>query len=62
MQVKSLADMGWFLSMGTAAQLFALVIVVVKLIMVPLEGATTELIHTGEAAVSIVAVMNLIFA
>lgn len=61
LQVKSLADMGWFLSLGTVAQLFALVIVVVKLIMVPVE-ATTELIHTGEAVVSIVAVMNLIFA
>jgi len=54
--------MGWFLSLGTVAQLFALIIVVVKLIMVPVERATTELIHTGEAVVSVVAVMNLIFA
>lgn len=60
--MKSLADMGWFLSMGTAAQLFAMVVVVAKLIADPLEGAKTELIHTTEAAVSIVAVMNLIFA
>lgn len=61
-QVKSLAEISWFLSLGTAAQLFALIIVVVKLIMVPLDGAKTELVHTGEAVVSLVAVMNLIFA
>ena len=62
LQVKSLAEISWFLSLGTAAQLFALIIVVVKVIMDPLDGAKTELVHTGEAAVSIVAVMNLIFA
>lgn len=60
--MKSLAEISWFLSLGTAAQLFALIIVAVKLIVVPLHVAKTELVHTGEAAVSIVAVMNLIFA
>jgi hypothetical protein len=62
LQVKSLADMGWFLSLGTAAQLFALVVVVIKLFMAPLATASTELVHSGAAAVSIVAVMNMIFA
>jgi hypothetical protein len=61
-QVKSLAQLGWFLSLGTAAQLFAVVIVVVKLVTSPLPGAATELVHTGEPATSVVAVMNLIFA
>jgi uncharacterized membrane protein len=60
--VKLLADMGWFLSMGTAAQLFALVVVVVKLFLAPDPTASTELVHTGDVAVSIVAVMNMIFA
>ena len=60
--MKSLAELGWFLSLGTAAQLFAVVVVVVKLLMSPMPDAATELVHTGAAAVSVVAVMNLIFA
>jgi hypothetical protein len=38
MQVRTLSELGWFLTLGTAAQLFALVVVVVKLFMSPLEG------------------------
>lgn len=62
LQVKSLADMSWFLSIGTAAQLFALVVVVVKLLVAPDPASSTELVHTGTTAVSVVAVMNMIFA
>jgi hypothetical protein len=61
-QVKSLAELGWFLSLGTAAQLFAVGVVVVKLLMAPMRDAPTELIHTGAPAASVVAIMNLIFA
>lgn len=61
-QVKSLAQLGWFLSLGTAAQLFAVVIVVAKLLASPLPDVATELVHTGEPATAVVAVMNLIFA
>ena len=61
-QIKSLAELGWFLSLGTAAQLFAVVVVVVKLLMAPMPGAATQLIATGAPAASVVAVMNLIFA
>ena len=38
LQVRTLSELGWFLTLGTAAQLFALVVVVVKLFMSPLEG------------------------
>ncbi|CAL5220298.1 g2283 [Coccomyxa viridis] len=61
-QVRTLSELGWFLTTGTLAQLFALVVVVVKLFMSPLQGASTELVHTGDAAASVVAIMNLIFA
>lgn len=37
-QVRTLSELGWFLTTGTLAQLFALVVVVVKLFMSPLEG------------------------
>ena len=123
-QVRTLSELGWFLTLGTAAQLFALVVVVVKLFMSPLQGgcsrvgtdswmssgvlslclgggwcpsdsadssvmrspvqhwggrcvptwrlpkswwcfcagAGTELVHTGDTAAAIVAIMNMIFA
>ncbi len=38
MQVRTLSELGWFLTTGTLAQLFALVVVVVKLFMSPLQG------------------------
>ena len=37
-QVRTLSELGWFLTTGTLAQLFALVVVVVKLFMSPLQG------------------------
>ena len=37
-QVRTLSELGWFLTLDTAAQLFALVVVVVKLFMSPLQG------------------------
>ena len=43
LQVRTLSELGWFLTLGTAAQLFALVVVVVKLFMSPLEGEHTDL-------------------
>ena len=48
-QVKSLSSLGWFLSIGTFGQLFAALVVVYKLVMNPWVGATTEMVHNGEA-------------
>ncbi|BDA41975.1 probable amino acid transporter AVT1D [Coccomyxa sp. Obi] len=61
-QIKSLSNLGWFLSFGTFGQLFAAVVVVYKLTTSPRLGATTELVHAGEASTALVAVMNIIFA
>ena len=44
-QVRTLSELGWFLTIGTAAQLFALVVVVVKLFMSPLEGKHSQLVQ-----------------
>ena len=41
-QVRTLSELGWFLTLGTAAQLFALVVVVIKLFMSPLEGGCSS--------------------
>ena len=57
-----MSELGWFLGLGTVAQLFALVVVAVKLLLEPLTEARVEVVHTGEVAVSVVAIMNLIFA
>ena len=46
-QVKSLSNLGWFLSFGTFGQLFAAIVVVYKLATSPRLGATTELVHAG---------------
>lgn len=51
-QVKSLSNLGWFLSIGTFGQLFAALVVVYKLVVNPWQGATTELVHNGELPVS----------
>ena len=61
-QVKSLSNLGWFLSIGTFGQLFAGVVVVYKLLAAPWADAVTEVVHTDEASTSLVAVMNIIFA
>ena len=42
-QVRTLSELGWFLTTGTLAQLFALVVVVVKLFMSPLQGMSPGL-------------------
>jgi hypothetical protein len=62
LQVKSLSNLGWFLSIGTFGQLFAGVVVIYKLLAAPWEDAVTEVVHTDEASTSLVAVMNIIFA
>ena len=61
-QVKSLSNLGWFLSIGTFGQLFAGVVVIYKLLAAPWADAVTEVVHTDEASTSLVAVMNIIFA
>ncbi len=48
MQIKSLSNLGWFLSFGTFGQFFAAIVVVYKLVVTPRLGATTELVHAGE--------------
>ncbi len=60
--MKTLKKLSWFFTFGTAAQLFAVAVVIIKLALEPVDGAETELIHTGDPVVSIVAVMNVIFA
>lgn len=47
LQIKSLSNLGWFLSFGTFGQLFAAIVVVYKLTTSPRLGATTELVHAG---------------
>ncbi|EIE25419.1 hypothetical protein COCSUDRAFT_46708 [Coccomyxa subellipsoidea C-169] len=61
-QIKSLSNLGWFLSFGTFGQFFAAIVVVYKLVVTPRLGATTELVHAGEASTFLVAIMNIIFA
>ena len=51
-QVKSLSNLGWFLSIGTFGQLFAALVVLYKLVVNPWQGAITELVHNGELPVS----------
>ena len=60
--MKSLSNLGWFLSIGTFGQLFAAVVVVYKLLEEPWAGAVTEVVHSDEASSGLVAVMNIIFA
>ena len=50
--MKSLSNLGWFLSIGTFGQLFAALVVVYRLVVNPWQGATTELVHNGELPVS----------
>ena len=50
MQIKSLSSLGWFLSIGTFGQLFAALVVVYRLLTNPWVGATTEMVHNGEAS------------
>lgn len=45
-QVRTLSELGWFLSLGTVAQLFALVVVVVKLFMSPIQGKRPHVAHS----------------
>jgi len=47
-QIKSLSNLGWFLSFGTFGQFFAAIVVVYKLVTSPRLGATTEFVHAGE--------------
>jgi hypothetical protein len=47
LQIKSLNNLGWFLSFGTFGQLFAALVVVFKLATNPWKGVTTELVHSG---------------
>lgn len=61
-QVKTLKKLSWFFTAGTAAQLFAVGVVAVKLALEPDPSASHELLHKGDPVVSIVAVMNIIFA
>lgn len=61
-QVKTLKKLSWFFTAGTAAQLFAVGVVAVKLALEPDPRASHELLHKGDPVVSIVAVMNIIFA
>ncbi len=64
-QVRSLAELGWFLSAGTAAQLFALGVVAWRLASNPVAGAATRLVAPGGAAAlapALIAVMNIVFA
>jgi len=63
--VRSLAELGWFLSAGTAAQLFALGVVAWRLANNPVAGAATRLVATGGAAAlapALIAFMNIVFA
>ncbi len=64
-QVRSLAELGWFLSAGTAAQLFALGVVAWRLASNPVAGAATRLVAPGGAAAlapALIAFMNIVFA
>jgi len=63
--VRSLAELGWFLSAGTAAQLFARGVVAWRLANNPVAGAATRLVATGGAAAlapALIAFMNIVFA
>ena len=62
---RSLAELGWFLSAGTAAQLVALALVAWGLLAAPEPGARTRLVARGglgALAPALVAVMNMVFA
>ena len=62
---RSLAELGWFLSAGTVAQLVALALVAWGLLAAPEPGARTRLVVGGglsALAPALVAVMNMIFA
>lgn len=62
MQIKSLSEMGWFLSTGTLAQMFALAILIFKVLAEPHPQARTVLVNTSDWPAAAVAVMNIVYA
>ncbi|KAK9845239.1 hypothetical protein WJX81_000853 [Elliptochloris bilobata] len=64
-QIRSLSELGWFLSAGTLAQLVALALIAWGLLAAPAPEARTRLVVGGGAgalAPALIAVMNIIFA
>lgn len=61
-QIKSLSEMGWFLSAGTVAQMCALAILIVKVLAEPHPQAKTVLFNTSDWPAAAVAIMNVVYA
>eukprot|EP00884_Botryococcus_braunii_P008224 jgi/Botrbrau1/17402/Bobra.0833s0002.2 len=60
--MKSLSQLGWFLSLGSAGQLLAALLVLASLLLPPWPPHSTSPYSTGDVSLLLVSIMNIVFA